>query len=163
MTRSKTILRLAALAAGLALLLGGVALAAGDTSVDPLVTLSYLTGEFTETILARAQQLAQQSTRQTQQELLEQAQAIAQAANPAGSADLSTGYESRTLTPGQSLTVANGTEVLVLSGALSASAAVTDVTDGLLLSGGDLSACHLYVCVAAGTLTAHSESTVLVK
>ena len=91
MTRSKTMLRFAALVLGLALLLGGAALAAGDTTLDPLVTLSYLTGEFTQTILAQAQQLAQQAARPTQDELLEQARIIVQTAHPDSQADPSTG------------------------------------------------------------------------
>ena len=162
MTRSKRIVRLAALALGLALLLGAAALAANETTLDPLVTLSYLTGEFTDSILARASQIAGQSDQQTVQDLQAQAAAIAQAANDTAR-QISTGYETVNLTAGQTLDVAGGTEVLVLSGSVAASAAVTDASQGMMLPGGELAAYHLYICVLPGTLTAYRDASLLVK
>ena len=162
MTRSKRFLRLAALALGLALLLGAAALAANETTLDPLVTLSYLTGEFTDNILARASQIAGQSDQQTVQDLQAQAAAIAQTANETAR-QVSTGYETVNLAAGQTLDVAGGTEVLVLSGSVTASAAVTDVSQGTLLPGGELVSYHLYLCVLPGTLTVRSDASLLVK
>ena len=162
MRKSKQILRFAALALGLALLLGAAALAANDTTLDPLVTLSYLTGEFTDSILSQARQIAGQSDQQALQDLQTQAEAIARTANETAQ-QVSAGYETVNLAAGQTLDVAEGTEVLVLSGSAAASAAVTDVTQGTLVSGGPLAVYHLYICAMPGTLTASGDCSVLVK
>lgn len=160
--KQKPIFRLAAIILVSVLLLGAAALAEGDTALDPLVTLGYLTGDFSASILGQAQDMADELAEEMTQEVQAQGAMLAQAVADQPAQTLSTGYVSVTLAVGQADLAAAGAEVLVVSGALTTSAAVTDVTDGAVVAaGGTLQANHLYICQKDTTLTAAAAAQLL--
>lgn len=126
-------------------LLVGYALAAGGAG-DPLVTLSYLTGTFTNTVEARVDQKLDESD-----EELRQSGGTA-AAQPTGTAVPSTngtGWTEVRLKRGDVLTASTGTGVLLLAGegqVAVTGGTVVDVTTGAELpSGGALQVNHRYL------------------
>ncbi len=163
--KSKSFLHVIGLILGLAILLGGSASSAGTSAIDPLVTLSYLTGSFTEQILDQADRLTEAMADEVRQDAEEQAQEIILAVesqsvseNPAGS------YETDTLCNGDCIILAAGSEVLVISGLLTADTAVSDVTAGAMLaSGSTLEANHLYICLQQTCMTAANDTVLLHK
>ena len=164
-TKRNTFLRLAALAVCLSLLLGGAALAADTGTVDPLVTLAYLTGEFSDGLTARMERVADRAADQAKAEMESQIAAFsaAMAASSAGQT-LSNGYETVTLAPGTQASYAAGAEILFMEGSASASSALSDTTAGAALGPGSaLTGCHLYAALSAGQITAVTQTTFLMK
>ena len=116
-----------------------LALAAGGSSGDPLVSLSHLTGTFTDTVNNQVDQKLNASD----QQLLEQL-----SSGDLSSASASTWAETR-LKQGDELVGTTGTNVLLLAGSAHvtfASGAVIDVTTGTAVSSGTaLAANHRYM------------------
>ena len=131
-----TVLLAACLAISATLML---ALAAGGSSGDPLVSLSHLTGTFTDTVNNQVDQKLNASD----QQLLEQL-----SSGDLSSASASTWAETR-LKQGDVLVGTTGTNVLLLAGSAHvtfASGAVIDVTTGTAVSSGTaLAANHRYM------------------
>ena len=134
------------------LVLGTIAFAAGGTSENPLISLSYLTGLFTQGLTDTISEKGDSQGSPIYEDALAQAQ---QAAAESG---LNLSYAGRMteayLKEGDVLTGVTGCSVLPLSGSLSvtfSSGAVIDISQGAeISSGSSLSSNHRYL-VAEGT------------
>lgn len=132
-----------ALALGVAVSFYAVAVSAGTES-DPLVTLSYLNGPFTEKVMSEVDKLSGQT----------------------GGGDA---YTVVTLSAGQQLTLSAGAEVLLRSGTAACAAAtdpgMVDTTGGSVLDGlSKLKENHLYIVTQGGQgLKASTAVTVMVR
>lgn len=144
-----------ALALAACLVLAAAALAAGDAS-DPLATLSYLAGTFSDTLDREIDQRLDASDEALQ----------AQMAGSSSGTATSTWVETR-LKSGDALLGQTGTSVLVLAGGVQAvysGGAVVDVTAGTVLSsGGALVTGHRYLAAedTAVTFTVTSKTAVI--
>ena len=138
------------------------ALAAGSqgSQTDPLISLSYLTDQFTPSILQQVdEKIAAREDALTQQ--LEDA---------AEGSDASGGvYQVVTLSQGQTLTAGSSCEILLRSGT---AVCVSDTSPGLvdmtaattLAGGGTLTANHLYLATIEGRgVTASTAVTLMVR
>ena len=72
-------------------------------------------------------------------------------------------FETVRLTAGQTLACEPGTEVVLLSGSVTASGDLTDTTLGEALNEGALSANHLYLAGDNAVLTAAGDATLMVR
>ena len=72
-------------------------------------------------------------------------------------------FETVRLTAGQTLTCEPGTEIVLLSGSVTASGDLTDTTLGEALNEGALSANHLYLAGDNAVLTAAGDATLMVR
>ena len=126
-----------ALALAVCLVLTAAVFAAGDAG-DPLATLSYLAGTFSDTVDQKVEQRLDASD----------AEILAQTDTASGTATVSTWAQTR-LKSGDALLGQTGTGVVVLAGSAQAvysAGAVVDVTTGTVLpSGGALTAGHRYL------------------
>ena len=144
-----------ALALAVCLLLTAAVFAAGDAG-DPLATLSYLAGTFSDTLDRRIEQRLDASD-----EVI-----LGQAETSAGTAAVSTWAQTR-LKSGDALLGQTGTSVVVLAGgaqAIYGAGAVVDVTAGTVLpSGGALTAGHRYLTAedTAVSFTVSSKTAVV--
>lgn len=125
------------LTACLLLALGAIALAAGGNASDPLASLSYLTGTFTNTVDARVDQK------------LDASDAVLLEGVETGSlGDSAATWRETRLKTGDALIGSTGTNVMVLAGQVNVSftGAVVDVTTGSpVSSGATLAANHRYL------------------
>ena len=124
------------------------------TQDDPLVTMSYLT-DVKEPELADAYSVKADAAVEEMKNNL-----------PASDTAAVTGdYVSAELTAGQTLKCEAGTEVLLRSGKVTASAVLTDVTDGAQVEAGKaLTANHLYIAPAAGiTLQTDGSAALMLR
>ena len=115
----------------LALLLGVVAAyaATGGSLSDPLISLSYLRGTYTDTVLKKAEK-------------------VIESADTTGSDPSGGGYREERFKRGDVLSVGTGGSLIVLAGEVQAdfSGAVIDTTTGAALSAGDALICnHRYL------------------
>ena len=173
MKHSKWTSRLTA-AVAVAIALGGVALAAGGSQTDPLVTLSYLTDQATPAILTQVDsRIAQRESALTQalQKVVDQY--VTQVESALGGGGQGTGvagaYQVVYLSAGQQLIGSEGCEFLLRAGTalcVSDSApGLVDMTAGTTLAaGGSLVQNHLYLGTIDGRgVKAASAVTLLVR
>lgn len=144
----------------LAALLVWAAAAGGDVS-DPLVSLSYLTGTFTDRVTDRVEELLEESDRA----LLEQAEDLpAQSGTVNESAAV---WTERRLKEGDALSGSTGLSVLMLAGSANvrySSGAVVDVSAGTVVpSGSALTVNHRYLVAedARADFTVASQTAVV--
>ena len=134
--------RLALCLLGLAAVLAGGALAAGDG--ESLVSLSYLM----DTFLPRAQSRLEEINNSAIEEAYDQAAGLLQGETGTGSGLYSANFQSRTFSQGDLITLPTGSGVMVYAGSaeLAHSGAVIDVTDGTAVPAGTrLTAGHRYL------------------
>lgn len=170
--RLNRLLRALAALSGLVAAVTVAVMAAGTagSQSDPLVSLSYLEGTYTETLLEKAGDVLQTRNAALEKALAEQ---VAEVKRSVSSGVVDTGsaaaYTAVTLAKGQTLTGGVGTEVLLRQGTAVCSAVsapgLVDVTGGgELQNGGALAANHLYLMTADGRgVTASSDVTLLVR
>ncbi len=138
------------------------ALAAGTqgSQTDPLVSLSYLTGTFTSSILEQVDEKLDSR----EEALTQQLQAAAEGSDASGGT-----YEVVTLSQGQTLTAGTSCEILLRSGT---AVCVSDSSPGLvdmtaastLANGGALTANHLYLATIEGRgVSASTAVTLMVR
>lgn len=103
----------------LALGVGAAYAATGGTSSDPLVSLSYLRGAYTDTVIKKAEKVVKATEGKAQ-------------------TTASSGYEERRFKRGDALSVASGGSVVVLAGEVQAdfTGAVIDATEGTPVTAG---------------------------
>lgn len=159
--------RIARLLPALAVVLAAVTLAALAAGVgskeDPLVTLSYLEGTYTDTLLDMAEETLQRHNSQLEQALAEKVEELKDTAGASGAA--SAGYTVVTLSAGQRLEGAVGTEVMLRVGTAAcyatSSPGLVDTTGGTTLSGGQpLVQNHLYLMTIEGRAVDATAATV---
>lgn len=163
MKRNALLIKL--LAAALALTaLAGLAGAAG-TAEDPLVSLSYLTGTYRDNLLADVDTAVAAQGRTLTAAFSEQVSAVTAALNAQPAQAAENDYETVALSAGQTVSVAAGGEVLLLSGAATVGGTgLTDATAGTAVAvGGALTANHLYVAAADCVVTAGGSVSLLVR
>ena len=156
----------------------GVALAAGSqgTQGDPLITLSYLTQQFTPSVLSQVESTltAREATLRQQLETVADgyvAQVEEQLAASGGSSGdtASAVYQVITLTAGQTVVGSEACEFLLRSGTATcvsdSSPGLVDMTDGgTLANGGRLTANHLYLATIEGRgVKASTQCTLMVR
>ena len=146
-----------------ALLTFAITMAAGAnlTDSDPLISLSYLTGKFRTAILGDVQKTADDTAQKMQQQIDSRA---AQLTVSDPSAAASATHQTVSLKAGETLQVAQGSELLLLSGGATADAnGLTDATAGSAVSaGGALTVNHLYLATQTVTVTASESMQALI-
>jgi len=154
--------KLSALSLAAAILLAAASPAPGAS--DPLVTLSYLTGPYRESVLSDVDATVAAAKRELTAEFTAQASAVA-AAQPPAPAAAENDYRSASLSAGQSESLRAGGEALLLSGAAAAAGAgLVDATAGEpVAKGAALRANHLYVASAAVSIRTDSACSLLVR
>ena len=171
MRNKHLILKLAACALALTLLVGLAAVAAGagtsaGTSSDPLVTLSYVDETFRASLLSEVDQRIDAAQGEYTAQLNTMLSSFSSRINtPAASTPASSSYRTVTLAEGQTQTLTAGQQFLVLSGTGTVGAnAIVDVSDGKSLSpGAALSENHLYTAPAATSFTATVGMSILLR
>ena len=147
-------------------LLGLAAVAYGvNTSSDPLVSLSYLTGTYRTNLLSDVETAVNAESRTLSESFSKQISDLKSAAGGQTAAPAENDFQVKELSSGQTVSVAAGGEVLVLSGSASAvGAGLTDATAGnSVYVGGSLTANHLYVAASDCTIKAAGAVKLLVK
>ncbi len=131
---------------------------------DPLVTLSYLTGPYRQSVLSDVDATVAAARRELTAEFTAQAPAVAAAQPPTPEA-AENDYRSAALQAGQSASLRAGGEALLLSGAaVAAGAGLVDATAGEPVAKGTaLRANHLYVASAAVSIRADGGCSLLIK
>jgi hypothetical protein len=145
-------------------LLTGAAVYAADagTAEDPLVTLSYMTTTFKQEITELFQSKLDRTASNLEQTMAQQVSAVSKSQQTAATAAQDTAWQTVTLTAGQALEVSAGAQVLPLSGSASFSGGtISDTTVGASAKSAALTADHLYLVSAAGTVS--GEGQLLVK
>lgn len=161
----------------------GVALASGTqgSQGDPLITLSYLTQQFTPSILSQVDSTitARETTLRQQLDAVSK-QYVAQVEEKLGTSGGTSGggastdtasavYQVVTLTAGQTIVGSEACEFLLRSGTATcvsdSSPGLVDMTDGTTLAnGGSLAANHLYLATIEGRgVKASTQCTVMVR
>lgn len=139
------------------------ALAAAGSEGDPLITLSYLTQQFTPSVLSQVDGQIEQAKAGLAAQLDEKIQ------NSGGGGAVSAGYTVVSMSQGQRLVGTAGCEILLRSGSASCTAAANpgliDLTGGAELDAGlPVTANHLYMATdGSGGIVAGSDVTVLVR
>jgi len=118
---------------------------------DPLVAKSYLTDVIEKEITDYTESQIRAAVSDAQGRVQEQIRAAAGV------------FQSVNLTAGQTLTCEPGTEVVLLSGSVTASGDLTDTTLGEALSEGELAVNHLYLAGEEAVLTAAGDATLMVR
>lgn len=144
----------------------------GGSQGDPLVTLSYLTGAFTDQVLEKVDKALEERgsalRRELEQEIAQAEQALRDQLGGAPSPGGGAAYAAVTLSEGQTLRGSAGCEVILRSGsavcAASGSPGLVDATSGGSLSnGGSLQQNHLYLMPDAQGVRASGAVTLLVR
>lgn len=147
-------------------LLGLAAVAYGvNTSSDPLVSLSYLTGTYRTNLLSDVDTAVNAESRALSEAFSKQVSDLKTAVGAQTAVPAENDFAVRELSSGQTLSVSAGGEVLVLSGSVSAvGTGLTDATAGSsVYVGGSLSVNHLYVAISDCTIQASGAAKLLVK
>ena len=166
MKQRKLLIRIFVIAAVITAILTMSAIVYGtNTSSDPLVTLSYLTGTYKSSILSEVNTAITAKEKQLRTDFSKQVDGIKSSLPATDDGTVSNDYEMVTLTAGQTLSLSSGSEVLFLSGTASVDAAgLTDVTAGSSLSAGNaLTVNHLYVASGDCKIRATGQVELLVK
>lgn len=121
----------------------GIALAAGGTSGDPLISLRYLTGTYLPDLLGKVQDRVETGMDSTYQSALHDLNTVAEnarnAGKPAGDYTLAQNFVTLRLKKGDAVTGVTGTSAMLLAGGVKvtfSSGAVVNVTDGVTASSG---------------------------
>lgn len=166
MAQKRPFMKILAASLILAMLLGLIAVVYGaNTSSDPLVTLSYLTGTYKTNLLNEVNSSIAAGQKSLSADLSSQISGLKSSLSSQQSESVSTDFQTVTLSSGKSLSVSSGAQILFLSGAAAVdSAALSDTTAGTALaSGGSLSVNHLYVSGGDCKITASGSVKMLVK
>ena len=118
---------------------------------DPLVAKSYLTDVIEKEITDYTESQIRAAVSDAQGRVQEQIRAAAGV------------FQSVNLSAGQTLTCEPGTEVVLLSGSVTASGDLTDTTLGEALSDGELAVNHLYLAGEEAVLTAAGDAALMVR
>ena len=147
------------------------AMAAGGSSTDPLITVSYLTNTFLPSLQSMLGERAKEQTAAVYQAAEEKVDSIgsAQLAGLDGNSTMegwsySASYTTRTVKRGDTLTLSSGSGVLWQAGRGTAAAGLVDVTAGTELAAGTaLTANHRYLNGTEGsvTVTVLSDAAIL--
>lgn len=167
-TARKIALMSACIALALAFVTGGGAVLAsyGDQN-DPLVSLSYLTNDFTDALLKKADERIAEREKSINATIQTKINEYIQTVGQSGGDD--SGFKVVTLSSGQTLSGYTGTEIMLRSGSAACSAAaspglVDTTTGGILSSGGTVAENHLYIVTADGRgVKAANGCTLLVR
>lgn len=166
MKQNRIFMKILVTAMVLTALLGLAAVAYGvNTSSDPLVSLSYLTGTYRTNLLSDVETAVNAESRTLSEDFSKQISDLKSAVGAQAATPAENDFEVRELSSGQTVSVSAGGEVLVLSGSASAvEAGLTDATAGSsVYAGGSLSVNHLYVAVSNCTIKASGAVKLLVK
>lgn len=150
-----------------AVLLAGLAAAAGGGADDPLISLDYLTNIFAPAAERAAQEKLDEAGKRVYDDAEARWRTGVAAAETAASAERVRSWTEARLKHGDVLSTLTGSQVMLLSGSVSAqysAGAVVDVTDGAVLpSGGELKAQHRYLVAedTAALFTVVSRTAVL--
>ena len=166
---SNRISRMIALGGAAIALITVVVLAAGSagSKEDPLVTLSYLEGTYTQSVMKQADEVLNKRNQELQASLAEEIKKLQNSGGSTGTNDSAAAFVVVTLEKGQTLVGTVGTEVMLRSGTgvckASSDPGLIDSSDGAALAkGGALKANHLYLMTVEGRgVTATSASTLL--
>ena len=118
---------------------------------DPLVAKSYLTDVIEKEITDYTESQIRAAVSDAQGRVQAQIRAAAGV------------FETVRLTAGQTLACESGTEVVLLSGSVTASGDLTDTTLGEALSEGELAVNHLYLAGENAALTAAGDAALMVR
>ena len=166
MKQNRVFVKILVIAMVLTALLGLAAVAYGvDTSSDPLVSLSYLTGTYRTNLLSDVETAVNAESRSLSESFSQQVEALQSAVGAQTVEPAENDFAVRELTSGQTISVAAGGEVLLLSGSASAvGAGLTDATAGSsVYAGGSLTVNHLYVAGSDCTIQASGAVRLLIK
>ena len=166
MSRKYLFIKILAAALVITTIVGLSAVAYGaNTSSDPLVSLSYLTGTYKTSLLSEVNTAITSKQKQLSAEFSQQISDLEASVGTQTPAPAENEFETVTLSAGQSVSVSAGGEVLFLSGTASVDTAVlTDTTAGSsVLAGGALTANHLYISSGDGPILASGSAKLLVK
>ena len=167
MLRKNPLLKIFAAALAITLVVGMSAIVYGtNTSSDPLVTLSYLTGTYKSSVLSEMKTAVAASQKQLASDFSSQIAGLKSSLpSSIGTVAATSDYETVNLTAGQNIALVAGGEVLFLSGSAKVdAAALTDTTAGKALSaGGALTENHLYVATGDCMIEAPGNVKLLVK
>ena len=156
--------------AGAALALVTIVVLAASTAgsqEDPLVTLSYLEGTYTDSVMEKADEVLAQRNQELQEALAEEIQKLQSSGGSTGSGDSAASFVVVTLEKGETLVGGVGTEVMLRSGSAvckaSSEPGLLDSTDGAVLAkNAELKANHLYLMTVEGRgVTATASGTLL--
>ena len=166
MKHNRIFMKILVTAMVLTALLGLAAVAYGaNTSSDPLVSLSYLTGTYRTNLLSDVQTAINAESRTLSEDFSQQISELKSAVGAQTVTPAENDFAVQEMAAGQTITVSAGGEVLVLSGSASAvGAGLTDATAGSsVYAGGSLSVNHLYVAASDCTIKASGAAKLLVK
>ena len=166
MKQNRIFMKILVTAMVLTALLGLAAVAYGaNTSSDPLVSLSYLTGTYRSNLLSDVETAVNAESRTLSDSFTKQVSDLKSAVGSQTVEAVENDFTTKELSSGQTVSVAAGGEVLVLSGSLTAvDAGLTDATAGSsVYAGGSLTANHLYVAASNCTIKASGTAKLLVK
>lgn len=147
---------------------GGMVLASYGDQNDPLVSLSYLTNDFTNAILSKVDERISAREKTINETIEARISEYIQTVQQSGG-DGDSGFKVVTLSTGQVLQGYIGTEMMLRSGSATCSAlaspGLVDTTTGDTVDGGGaISVNHLYIVSADGRgAKAVSECTLLVR
>ena len=162
------------LALGLAasLALGGVAMAAGGSQADPLISLQYLTGSYLNSLRSTVETAVSQGTLDVYQAAKNRLDQLAQSyLNQQGGqtgGDIqwvtSASFQSLSGEKGDTVVLDTGAGLLWISGSAAASGVLVDATEGQELAAGDeLTPGHRYLAAEQSTVTFSSEAQCAVE
>lgn len=158
-------LLLAALSVTLVVALAAVAIGAGTTS-DPLVTVSYLENQFSQSVQSSvATQISTASTQLTNNFNSRITSFRTSLSAASTSAAAPSAYTTLTLAAGDMITVTAGQEILFLEGTATVDVAgLTDTAVGsVLAAGGTLLINRLYMATYECTITAADDVKIMVR
>ena len=143
----------------------GLAAAVNDTSSDPLVSLSYLTGTYRDNLMADVRTAIAAESRELSTAFAQQTSDLQAALGSQSASSAVSDYRTVSLSAGETVSVSAGGEVLMLSGAATvAGAGLSDVTAGTpVYAGGSLAANHLFLATADCVITASGSASLLVR
>lgn len=153
--------------AAIALITVVVLAASAGSKEDPLVTLSYLEGTYTNSIMKQTDEALVKRNQELKDTLAKEVEKLQNSGGAVGGNDSAAAFVVVTLEKGETLVGSVGTEVMLRSGSGVCKAAsdpgLIDSSDGTTLSkGGALKANHLYLMTVEGRgVTATSSGTML--
>jgi len=165
MTRKTSLMKILAAALIAASVLSMAAMTSGaDTSSDPLVTLSYLSGTYRTNLLTDVNSAVAAGQKTLSADLAAQISGMQSSMSAAKPASAETSFTTVSLAAGKSVSVSAGAQILFLSGSAKPDGQLSDTTDGTTyIAGAALSANHLYIAGSDCSISASSASKLLVS
>ncbi|MFI3312913.1 MAG: hypothetical protein R3Y62_03415 [Eubacteriales bacterium] len=166
MKQNHLFLKILAGALGATLLLGMASMATGaDSTSDPLVTLSYLTGTFKDSLMGDVEDMVEDKADDMESQIKTQATALEKSMDSQDTTIVSNDFSRKTVASGGTIAVDVGDEILWLYGTATINVScLSDTTAGTTLSATSaLSDNHLYIATGSGTITATADCAYLLK